>query len=307
MVDAYLRQRGTIQDFWGKEKPYHALVRCVKKPHVPKVLSIEYHRLIPIDQHPVLKMPADSLSENGLFQILSLANQVFDGVAVTDPHYVLGDNRTLVKFGGNIVRRRPDKLDSSGVGLVIRPASGEGRQKTVVNIDDRDSGCPEKICAQNLHITREHDQIDSMPLKNRQLCLLRFCLAVPPHINVVKRQVNRLAKLAKFRMVRYHANQFSPHFTPSKTKNEILQAMRYPRNEYSDPCALVRNCGSANHTELPLGHRFKGRHDPMGIRHAARLRPLHPLKKNILFCISVLVGVEDVATLLENPAGDPRY
>jgi hypothetical protein len=30
------------------------------------------------------------------------------------------------------------------------------------------------------------------------------------------------------------------------------------------------------------------------------------LKKNIFLGVSVLVGVENVATLFENPAGDPR-
>lgn len=83
--------------------------------------------------------------------------------------------------------------------------------------------------------------------------------------------------------------------------------MRYPRNKHSNPYALVRNCGSANHTELQLGHRFEGRRGLMGVRRRTRLRPLHPLKKNILLCISVLVGMEDVATLFKNPAGDPRY
>jgi hypothetical protein len=31
------------------------------------------------------------------------------------------------------------------------------------------------------------------------------------------------------------------------------------------------------------------------------------LEKNVLFRIAVLVGVKDIATLLENPAGNPRY
>jgi hypothetical protein len=31
------------------------------------------------------------------------------------------------------------------------------------------------------------------------------------------------------------------------------------------------------------------------------------LEKNIFLRVPVLVGVKDIATLLENPAGNPRY
>jgi hypothetical protein len=37
------------------------------------------------------------------------------------------------------------------------------------------------------------------------------------------------------------------------------------------------------------------------------VRPFDPLEKNSFLCISVLVGVKDVATLLENPAGNTRH
>ena len=83
--------------------------------------------------------------------------------------------------------------------------------------------------------------------------------------------------------------------------------MRYPRNKHSNSYALVRNRGPANHTELQFGHRFEGRRGLVGVRCSTRLRPLHPLKKNILLCVSVLIGMEDVTTLFKNPAGDPRH
>ena len=105
----------------------------------------------------MFQMRANGLCENGLLQILSFANQVFDGMPVTDPHDVLGDNRTLIKRGSNIVRCRPDNLDPPGISLVVRSAAREGRQKTVMNIDDRDSGVREELSAQNLHVAREND------------------------------------------------------------------------------------------------------------------------------------------------------
>ena len=53
-------------------------------------------------------------------------------------------------------------------------------------------------------------------------------------------------------------------------------------------------------------HRFEGCRDLRDIP-SAWLRPFDPLKKNALLRIAVLVGVKDIATLLEYPAGNPRH
>jgi hypothetical protein len=63
----------------------------------------------------------------------------------------------------------------------------------------------------------------------------------------------------------------------------------------------------AIHTEFSLGHRSEGGSDLRDFHGASRLSPLHSLKKNVLFGIPVLVGVQDIATLLENPTGYSRY
>jgi hypothetical protein len=56
-----------------------------------------------------------------------------------------------------------------------------------------------------------------------------------------------------------------------------------------------------------MGHLFEGSRDPSDLRCGGWLRPFNPLEKNSLLRISVLVGVKDVAALLENPAGHTRH
>src|SRR5260370_3595315 len=136
-----------VKHFWGKATSYHAPERCVKKERVRKALSIKTHGLVRVHEHAMFQMRANSLCENCLLQVLSFANQVFDGMPVTYPHDVLGDNRTLIKRGRNIVRCRPDNLDAPSISLMVRSASREGRQKTVMNIDDRNCGVREKLSA----------------------------------------------------------------------------------------------------------------------------------------------------------------
>jgi hypothetical protein len=63
----------------------------------------------------------------------------------------------------------------------------------------------------------------------------------------------------------------------------------------------------AIHTEFNLGHRSEGGRDLRDFQGAFRLRPLHSLKENVLFGIPVLVGVQDIAALLENPTCYSSY
>jgi hypothetical protein len=70
----------------------------------------------------MFQVRANCLCENCLLHVLSFANQVFDRMQVTDLHDVLGDNRTLIKRGRNIVRCRPYNLAPPSVGLMVRPA-----------------------------------------------------------------------------------------------------------------------------------------------------------------------------------------
>ena len=129
----------------GKPEPITPRTAASRSCAFANALSIKYHGLVFVDQHSMIQMRANGLSENSLLQILSFANQVFDGMPVTDPHDVLGDNRTLIKRGRDIVRCRPDNLDPPRVSLMVRSTSCEGRQKTVMNVDDRDSGVGEKL------------------------------------------------------------------------------------------------------------------------------------------------------------------
>jgi hypothetical protein len=252
----------------------------------------------------MFEVPAYGLRKNGLLQILSFADQVFDGLPVTNPHDVLGNNRTLIKGGSYIMSRRTDDLDSPGISLVVRSSSGKGWQEAVVNVDYRHSGVCEEPSTQNLHVPRQNDQVHLLLLEDFQLCLFRLGLAVWLHLDVMKGEIHGLAKLAKVRMVGNHANQFTTHLTSPKSESEILETMWDLGDQHSDSGPLARNGGAAIHTKVLPGHRLKCGGNPKDVRRGSRLRPFDPLKEDIFFGISMLVGMEDVPILRENPAGD---
>ena len=61
--------------------------------------------------------------------------EFFDRVGMIDDRNVLGDDRTFVEIGGDIVRRRADHLDAPLIGPVIGFGTLETGQEAVVNVD----------------------------------------------------------------------------------------------------------------------------------------------------------------------------
>ena len=109
--------------------------------------SIKNDCLVLVHEHTVFEMKADGFAEDEFFEVASFSEQVADGIAVADLPNVLVDDRAVIKRGRNVVGGGPDELHAAPVSLMIRAGPGEGRQKRVVNIDDRAPGLGQKIRA----------------------------------------------------------------------------------------------------------------------------------------------------------------
>ena len=121
--------------------------------------SIEDDCLVLVHEHTVLKMKADGLAEDEFFEVASFPKQVADGIAVTDLTGVLANDWAVIKRGRHVMGGGPDELHAAPVSLVIRSRPSEGRQKRVVNVDDRAPGLGQKIRAQDLHLPCQHQQL----------------------------------------------------------------------------------------------------------------------------------------------------
>jgi len=91
-----------------------------------------------------------------------------------DPCHVLLDDWAVIENLGHVVARCSDELDAACMGCVIRPRTREGRQERVMHVDD----CRRKTCdksrRKNLHVARQHDQIDGVAIEQPQLMRLSF-------------------------------------------------------------------------------------------------------------------------------------
>ena len=69
-------------------------------------------------------------------QVTPFADEIPDGISVSNPNDILFNNGAFIQLSRGIVCGRPDDFDSPLVCLMIGLSPGKGRKKRVMNIDD---------------------------------------------------------------------------------------------------------------------------------------------------------------------------
>ena len=113
------------------------------------------------DDHPAFRGVQITHKWAGLIDVTPDADQLVRAHGMRHAGHVLFDDRPLVELLGGVVRRRSDELDPAGVRLVIRASTLKCWQKPMVDVDHwRCVG--QEVGAEDLHVPREHHEIDVM-------------------------------------------------------------------------------------------------------------------------------------------------
>ena len=106
-------------------------------------------------------MQAHGAAEHGALEVASLADHIFDGIAVRDTGYFLFDDWTFIEIHGHVVTRGPDQLHSAQEGLMVRFGADESGEKRMMNVDDAIGLVGNEVFTQHLHVAGQHDQLDA--------------------------------------------------------------------------------------------------------------------------------------------------
>ena len=109
-------------------------------------------------------MPAHGARENQRFHVTAHCSHVGHAQRVIDALDVLFDDRTVVERRRHVMGGRADQLDAVAMRLFVGPCALEARQKAVVDVDRAALEHAAERLAQNLHVTREHHQLDALCL-----------------------------------------------------------------------------------------------------------------------------------------------
>src|SRR5580698_200301 len=68
--------------------------------------SVENHGLVPVEENPVVDVPAHRAGEHNFFKIAPFLQQVVERITVRDANHVLLDDRAVVEHLGDVMAGR---------------------------------------------------------------------------------------------------------------------------------------------------------------------------------------------------------
>lgn len=157
---------------------------------------------VSVQQNPALSKILHCLSQDIALDVTSGMSQLLGTQGVVHANNILLDDGALVKIARDKVRRGPDELHAAVIGLVVGLGALEGRQKTVVDIDDFPRHGLAQRRRQNLHVPRQHDQLDLILLDELQDPGFLLLLCIRCHGEVHERHLVRCGELGELRVVR---------------------------------------------------------------------------------------------------------
>src|ERR1700693_5924891 len=106
-------------------------------------------------------MQAHGAAEHGALEVASLADHIFNGVAVRNASDFLFDDRAFIEIHGDVVTRGSDQLHSAKEGLMVGLGTDESRKKRMMDIDNSIGILSDEVFAQDLHVARQHDKFNA--------------------------------------------------------------------------------------------------------------------------------------------------
>src|SRR3954463_1118325 len=124
--------------------------------------SLKDRRLVPVQQNPVLNVPAYGPRKNNLLEVTAFLHQSVQRVAMGHADDVLLDDRTLVQNFCYVVAGSAHQLHSALKRAMVGLGSDECRQKRVMNIDDTTGKLLDEVIGQNLHVACQDNEINAV-------------------------------------------------------------------------------------------------------------------------------------------------
>ena len=261
-------------------------------------------------------MPADGAREHEALEIASAGNKIVNLIAVRDAGHVLLDDGAVVEDLGDVVAGGADEFDAARVSCVVGFGSGEGGQKRVVHVDDLCPDTARRRRGKDLHVAGQDDEVDSVALEQVELAG-----SAAARVGAGRRCVEGDAvEAARCSTVRWLETMsgISQASSPVRQRWSRSAAVEILRAEEGDAGPAERwryasSCGVLR----PPGQRRAGRHRDegpsfylfrlLGLGSSSgpgfasltrRSAPTHAHKEEAEFVILMLVGVQDVGSVL---------
>ena len=174
-------------------------------------------------------MPAHGAGQHHAFDVAADRGDLLGRHRVVDPLDVLLDDRALVEVGGDVVRGRADQLDAARMGLEVRLGALEAGQEAVVDVDRPALQRGAEIGRQDLHVARQHHEIDALVLDDGfdplLLCPLGGGVAAGGQRQVVERDAVAIGQAGERGVVRHDGRDVDVELAALPAEQQVVQAV----------------------------------------------------------------------------------
>ena len=150
-------------------------------------------------------------------------------VAVRHADHVLLDDRARVELLGDVVRGGADQLHAAVVRLVVGLGALETGQEAVVDVDGPATQELAELGRQDLHVARQHDQVDAQltdELFNLQLLLaLGFEAGAGGQLQVMEGDAVALHQLGEVGVVGHDGRDIHPELAAAPAEQQVIEAV----------------------------------------------------------------------------------
>ena len=264
---------------------------------------VEDHRLVPAYQNAVLEVPADGARQHDAFQVATLLHQVFELIAMGDARDILLDDGAVVQHRGHVVAGGADQFHAPLEGRVVRLGAAESGQKRMVDIN-QPPGIPRyELGREDLHVARQHHQIDPVLREQFQLTPLRFRLPVFRNRDVMERNAEEPGQRRGVLMVADDQRHFTTQLASAMAMEQVRQAMLVAGDEDRRPQPPRGVFHPPAHVEPPRDG-LELLPQRLGRQVELLERPLHAHEEQPQILILVLIGVQDVRAVRIQKVGN---
>ena len=221
-----------------------------------------------------------------------------------DAHHVLFDDGAIVQHRGHVMAGGADQFDAAVKCRVVGTGADEGGQERVVHVDDPRGILGDEFRRQNLHIARQHHQVDAGIRQQFQLRLFGRTTVRGIDGDVVEFDCVEARQRLAIRVIAHDQGDHAVEFSGLMAVKEIGQTVQVPGYEDRYPRRLRHQAEAPAHLESG-GQGLKLFAKPKQVE--GLQFPLHPHEKELGFGILMLIGVGDVGAVPVEQVGDARH
>ncbi|MNV60820.1 hypothetical protein D3C71_1532970 [compost metagenome] len=215
--------------------------------------------------------------------------------------HVLFDDRAFVQIRGHIVRGGADDLDPARVRLVIRLRAFEAGQEAVVDVDRTPGQRFAQARRQNLHVTRQHHQVDLLALDQVDDLLLLHGAVVRVDRQVMERHPIGAGQGSEVLVIGGHRRDIHLQLPAVRAEQQVVEAMPLLAHQHQQARTTT------GVMQLPVHPELGGQRGHARFHVAQRLLggtvEMHAQEEPAALIVAELLGIEDVAAQLEQQAG----